>query len=183
MSWVHNRNCVYSLSYKHFRCDIMWKQCLFHVCVLCIQQITHKLVDEYTGSAKTCLQHRHHTKSSFFHVCIFCLQLIVNMLAHRNMLAKLGHRHETRIAFTWCHYQSASLTEIIPEFSKPLTSATFALDRVFYCVARTWVMIGCQRELLLLGRLLWMNLRRTQCKLRLSTKDALVKGLQNLATV
>ncbi len=39
----------------------------------------------------------------------------------------------------------------IPEFSQPLTGATFTLHRVFYCVARTWVVIGCQRDLLLLG--------------------------------
>ncbi len=41
----------------------------------------------------------------------------------------------------------------IPEFSKPLTSATFSLHRAFYCVARTWVVIGCQRDLLLLEQL------------------------------
>ncbi len=70
----------------------------------------------------------------------------------------------------------------IPEFSKPLTSATFALHRIFYCVARTWVVIGRQRDLLLLGRLLLINLRRTRCKLRLS-RDALIKGLQNLIIV
>ncbi len=70
----------------------------------------------------------------------------------------------------------------IINFSKQLTSATFILHRVFYCVARTWVLIGCQCYLLLLGWLLWMNLRRTQCKLRLS-RDALVKGLQELIIV
>ncbi len=63
-----------------------------------------------------------------------------------------------------------------------LTSVTFTLHPVFYCDARTWVVIGCQRDLLLLGRLLWMNLRRTRCKLRLS-RDTLVKGLQNLIIV
>ncbi len=67
----------------------------------------------------------------------------------------------------------------IPEFSKPLMGATFTLHRVFYCVARTWVVIGCQCDLLLLGQLLWMNLRRTRFKLRLS-RDALVKGLHYL---
>ncbi len=62
------------------------------------------------------------------------------------------------------------------ELSKPLTSVK---HRVFYCVARTWVVIGCQHDLLLLGRLLWMNLRCTRCKLCFS-RDALVKGLQSL---
>ncbi len=70
----------------------------------------------------------------------------------------------------------------IIKFSKPLTSATFTLHRVFYCVARTWVVIGCQRDLLLLGRLFWMSLRRTRCKLRLP-RDALVKGLLNFIIV
>ena len=40
---------------------------------------------------------------------------------------------------------------IIINFSKPLTSVTFTLRRIFYCVARTWVVIGCQHDLLLLG--------------------------------
>ncbi len=66
----------------------------------------------------------------------------------------------------------------IPEFSKPLTSAIFTLHRVFYCVAPTRVVIGCQR----LWRFLWMNLRLSRCKLRLS-RDALVKGLQSLIIV
>ncbi len=73
----------------------------------------------------------------------------------------------------------------IPEFSKPLRSATCTLHRIFYCVgavARIWVVIGCQRDLLLLGRLLLMNLRHTQCKLCLS-RDPLVKGLQNLIII
>ncbi len=70
----------------------------------------------------------------------------------------------------------------IPEFKTPLTSVTFTLHRIFYCVAHTWVVIGCQRDLLLLGRILWMNLRSTRCKLRLS-REALVKGLQNLIIV
>ncbi len=42
---------------------------------------------------------------------------------------------------------------VIIKFSKPLMSATFTLHRVFYCVALTWVVIGYQRDLLLLGRL------------------------------
>ncbi len=70
----------------------------------------------------------------------------------------------------------------IPKFSKPLTSMTFTLRHIFYCVARTWVAIGCQRDLLLLGRLLRLNLCHTRCKLRLS-RDALVKGLENLIIV
>ncbi len=37
---------------------------------------------------------------------------------------------------------------------KPLTSVTFTLHHIFYCVPRTWVVISCQRDLLLLGRLL-----------------------------
>ncbi len=41
---------------------------------------------------------------------------------------------------------------VIPEFSQPSTSATFTLHHIFYCVARTWVVIGCQHDLLLLGR-------------------------------
>ncbi len=65
---------------------------------------------------------------------------------------------------------------IIIKYSKPLTSATFSLHRVFYCVACSWVVIGCQRDRLLLGRLLWLNLRRTRWKLR-PLRDALVKGL------
>ena len=47
----------------------------------------------------------------------------------------------------------AQMIAAIPEFTKPLTSTTFALHLVFYCVARPWVVIGCQRVLLLLGRL------------------------------
>ena len=36
----------------------------------------------------------------------------------------------------------------IPEFSKPLMSATFTLHPVFYyCVARTRVMIACQHRI------------------------------------
>ena len=67
----------------------------------------------------------------------------------------------------------------IMKFSKPSTSATFTLQRIFYCIAHTCVVIGCQRDQLLLGRLLWMNLCRTQCKLRFP-RDVLVKGLLNL---
>ena len=82
--------------------------------------------------------------------------------------------------FLWSKWSKYTLAHyVIIKFSKPLTTATFTLHRVFYCVARTLVVIDCQRNLLLLGWHLWMNLRRTRCKLRLS-KDALVKGLQNL---
>ena len=70
---------------------------------------------------------------------------------------------------------TSGCTFIIIKFSKPLTSVTFTLHRGFYCVACVWVLLGCQRHLLLLARLLLM--RRTGCKLRLS-RDALVKGLQ-----
>ena len=83
---------------------------------------------------------------------------------------------------TVCDMINSILCPTIPEFSKPFTIATVTLHCVFYCVARTWVVIGCQRDLLLMGRLLWMNLRPTRCKLRLS-RDALVKGLQNLIIV
>ena len=69
----------------------------------------------------------------------------------------------------------------IIKFSKPLTS-TFTLHRVFYYVTCTLVVIGCQRDLPLLGRLLLMSLRRTRCKLRLP-RDALVKGLLNFIIV
>ncbi len=48
---------------------------------------------------------------------------------------------------------SLSLSFLI-KFSKPSTTATFTLHRVFCCIACTWVVIGCQRDLLLLGRLL-----------------------------
>ncbi len=65
------------------------------------------------------------------------------------------------------HYFPLVNSLVIIKFSKPLTSATFTLHRVFYCVARTPVVIGCQQDLLLLGRLLRMSLRRTRCKLRL----------------
>ncbi len=58
----------------------------------------------------------------------------------------------------------------VPKFSKPLVSTTFTLHRIFYCIASTWVVIGCQRDLLLLERLLWMNLRRRQCKEMHSSK-------------
>ncbi len=60
--------------------------------------------------------------------------------------------------------------------------STFTLHRVFYCVARTWVMIGYKRDLLLLGQFLWMSLCRTRCKLRLP-RDALIKGLLNFIIV
>ena len=43
--------------------------------------------------------------------------------------------------------------KVIPEFSELLMSTTFTLHRIFYCVARTWVVIGCQHNLLLLERL------------------------------
>ncbi len=92
------------------------------------------------------------------------------------------------MSVVWIFFTTCTLESIFTEKKmlwsiifqhKPLTSATFTQYRIFYCVARTWVVIGCQRDLLLLGRLLWMNLRRTLCKLRLS-RDTLVKGLHGL---
>ena len=50
------------------------------------------------------------------------------------------------------------------KFSKPLSLTSTTLLYIAYftvSVARTWVVIGCQRDRLL-GRLLWMNLPRTR---------------------
>ena len=68
------------------------------------------------------------------------------------------------------------ICEIIINYCKLLMSATFTLHRIFYCIAHSWPWSAANRDLLLLGRLLWlwMNLRCMQCKLCLSW-DALIK--------
>ncbi len=100
--------------------------------------------------------------------------------------ANLQDCRETRLSQISCFCEQMAAyhmkeTQTIPEFSKPLTSATFTLHRIFYCVAHTWLAVNVI-DLLLLGPLLWMNLCRTWCKLWLA-RDALVKGWQNLIIV
>ncbi len=55
---------------------------------------------------------------------------------------------------------------LIFALKKPLYQNSVNLWRARLLLS-IWVVIGCQRDLLLLGRLLWMNLHRTWCKLRL----------------
>ncbi len=53
---------IYLIFVSLFGSDVTWKQCLFHVCVLCVQLIAHTWTCVYMVKAKTCLQHEHWTK-------------------------------------------------------------------------------------------------------------------------
>ena len=60
------------------------------------------------------------TSDDLFRICVLCDQLFTHVWTHMyvgNVTTRIRRKHRTSVAFTWCHYQSASEMEVKPRLT------------------------------------------------------------------